>query len=313
MKYKDYYQILGVDRKASLEEIKKAYRRLARKYHPDVSKEPDAEERFKDVQEAYEVLKDPEKRQAYDELGHYQAGQEFRPPPGWEQHFGPGFGNFEHIFAEGDLADLFEVLTGRARTGPRRRGFGMRGQDYEVPVELTLEQAYHGTEITLNLETTEIDPAGALRRVVRPVTVRIPKGVTDGQKMRVPGRGGAGVGAEAAGDLYLHIRLKPHPLFKPNGHDLYLKLPVTPWEAALGASVEVPTLSGRVRVKVPAGVTAGQSLRLAGKGLPKPEGGYGDLYAVIQIVVPPSLSPRERALFEELSRASTFNPRSQWS
>lgn len=313
MKYKDYYQILGVDRKASLDEIKKAYRRLARKYHPDVSKEPDAEERFKDVQEAYEVLKDPEKRRAYDELGHYQAGQEFRPPPGWERHFAPGFGDFEHFFAEGNLGDLFEFLTGRARPSAGRQGFGVRGQDYEVPVELTLEQAYHGTEVTLNLETPEVDASGALRRVVRPVTVRIPKGVTDGQKMRVPGRGGAGVGTGIAGDLYLHIRLKPHPLFKPSGHDLYLKLPVSPWEAALGASVEVPTLSGRVRVKVPAGVTAGQSLRLAGKGLPKPGGGHGDLYAVIQIVVPPNLSPRERALFEELSRVSTFNPRSQWS
>ena len=189
----------------------------------------------------------------------------------------------------------------------------MRGQDYEVTVELTLEQAYHGTEVTLNLATTETDPSGALRRVSRPVTVRIPRGVTDGQKMRVPGRGGAGVGTGAVGDLYLHIRLKPHPLFKPNGHDLYLKLPVTPWEAALGASVEVPTLSGRVRVKVPAGVSAGQSLRLAGKGLPKPDGGYGDLYAVVQVVVPPSLSPRERALFEELAQTSTFNPRSHWS
>lgn len=311
MKYKDYYRILGVERGASDDDIKKAYRRLARRYHPDVSKEADAEERFKEVSEAYEVLRDAEKRKAYDDLGRHHSGQEFRPPPGWEQHFGGGPGGFEHIFEGADLSDLFAAFGGgRQRRGGRDSRFAMRGQDFEVPVEVSLEDAYRGTELSLNLTMQEVGDDGTVRRVPRAVKVRIPKGVTDGQKMRVPGKGGAGAGGAPAGDLYLELRLKPHPLFRVSGHDLYITLPIAPWEAALGAAVEVPTLSGRVRVKVQPGTSSGQNLRLSGKGLPKPGGGHGDLYAVVQIAVPEHLSDRERRIYEELARASGFNPRS---
>lgn len=302
MKYKDYYQILGVERGASADEIKKAYRRLARKYHPDVSKEPNAEERFKEISEAYETLSDDKKRSAYDRLGQYRPGEEFRPPPDWADRFTHGFGGAgagaysEHI----DLSDLFGDLFGGARRGGR--GFGAAGQDVEAEVAVTLEEAARGTEVSLNL-------AGAARHVTSPVKVRIPKGVTDGQKLRVPGKGMPGVGGGPAGALLLHIKLRPHRWFKPDGHDLYLDVPISPTEAVQGASAEVPTLEGRVRIKIPAGARSGQKLRLAEKGLPKPGGGHGDLYAVLQIVVPESLSSRERELYDELARASSFNPR----
>jgi curved DNA-binding protein len=307
MKYKDYYATLGVERTAGEDEIKKSYRRLARKYHPDVSKEPDAEERFQEVAEAYEVLKDAEKRKAYDELGRYQPGQDFRPPPDWEGRFG---GGFEQAFSDLDLGDLFGAFAGRSARGGR--GFAMRGQDLEVPVELGIEQAYHGAELNLALHAGEIGEDGAARRVPRTVKVRIPPGVTDGQSMRVPGKGGPGVGGGAAGDLYLAIRFRPHRLYRSSGHDLYLRLPVTPSEAALGATVEVPTLAGSVRLKVPPGVGSGQNLRLAGRGLPRPQGGHGDLYATVQIVVPPGLSDRERDLYRDLAQASHFDPRADW-
>lgn len=301
MKYKDYYRILGVERGASEDDIKKAYRRLARRYHPDVSKEADAEERFKEVSEAYEVLRDEEKRKAYDDLGRHPSGEEFRPPPGWERHFRGG--GFERIFEDADLSDLFAAFGGGRR-------FTMRGQDFELPVEISLEDACRGTELSLNLTMQEVGDDGTLRRVPRVVKVRIPKGVSDGQKLRVPGKGGAGAGGAPAGDLYLELRFKPHPLFRTSGHDLYITLPIAPWEAALGAAAEVPTLSGRVRVKVQPGTSSGQNLRLSGKGLPKPGGGHGDLYAVVQIAVPGHLGERERQLYEELARASDFNPRS---
>jgi curved DNA-binding protein len=317
MQYKDYYKILGLERGAGADEIKKAYRLLARKYHPDVSKEADAEERFKEVAEAYEVLKDPEKRAAYDQLGTYRSGQEFRPPPDWERHFagrefefGTGRGGF-------DFSDFFSELFGgpQQRAGHARsgRGFASRGQDVEASVELALEQALLGTEASFQLAVPEIGAQGVPRRVPRTIKVRIPKGVTDGQTMRVPGKGGHGTGGAADGDLYLHIAIKPHPLYKPVEHDLYLEVPVSPWEAALGANVVIPTPEGKAHLRIPAGVRAGQKLRLAGKGLPKPGGrGSGDLYAVIQIAVPKSLSEREKSLFEELAQASRFDPRSHF-
>ncbi len=309
MEYKDYYKILGVDRKATLDEIKKAYRTLARKYHPDVSKEANAEERFKEVGEAYEVLKDSEKRAAYDQLGSYRAGQEFRPPPGWEQQFGGHWHGSSSRAA--DFSDFFSELFGfgGSRRTSRQSTFARQGQDYEAVAEISLEEAYHGTERSLQLEEQEVTAGGQVRRVPRVVKVRIPKGATDGQKLRVPGKGGKGSQGGPDGDLHLTIVLQAHPLFKAAGHDLYLDLPVAPWEAALGASVDVPTMEGRVRVKVPSGAKSGQKLRLAGKGLPKPVGGHGDLYAVLQVVTPPSLSSREKELFEELGKASSFNPR----
>lgn len=312
MEYKDYYRVLGVPRGASHEEIKKAYRLLARKFHPDVSKEPNAEEKFKEVAEAYEVLKDPKKRAAYDRLGSWQPGQEFRPPPDWERQF-RGF-EFDRGGAHGgDFSDFFSELFGMGRgAGPRGGRFAMPGKDLEARVELSLEEALHGRETQFQLAQTERDPQGRARRVPHSVRVRIPKGATDGQRLRVPGKGSKGSSGGPDGDLYLTISLKPHPLFRPDGHDLYLELPITPSEAALGASMDVPTLEGHARIKVPAGSRSGQKLRLTGKGLPKPGGGAGDLYCVLQIVLPPTLGEPERALYEELGRISRFNPRERF-
>ena len=309
MKYKDYYQALGVDRTASEDDIKKTYRRLARKYHPDVSKEANAEERFKEIAEAYEVLKDPQKRAAYDRLGRYGAGEEFRPPPGWQEQYAHGAGAAGHS-GQWDLGDLFAELFGGSGRRPSSAtgGFAIPGDDYEAVVQLDLEQASRGTEVQLNLGLARGD-GGA--RQPKATTVRIPQGVTDGQKLRVPGKGGPGSNGGPPGALYLEIRLKPHPRYKASGHDLYVDLPLAPWEAALGTQVEIPTLDGNVRLKINAGASSGQKLRLPGKGLPKPGGGAGDLYAVVQIMSPPSLSPRERELYDELSRVSSFNPRAR--
>jgi len=310
MKYKDYYEILGVARDASQEDIKKAYRKLARKFHPDVSKEPNAEERFKEVQEAYETLKGPEKRAAYDQLGRHRSGEEFRPPPGWERQFGEA--NLDDIL---DLSELFEHFGGGpfrrrgGRTGRSGAAFAMPGQDYEITAHLSLEDVYRGAEVALDVSAPELTPDGAVRRVPQTIRVRVPKGATDGQRLRVPGKGGPGIGGGPNGDLYLNIVLRPHPTFKVSGHDLYLELPVAPWEAVLGGEAEVPTLDGRLKVTVRAGSRAGQKLRLAGKGLPTPKGGHGDLYCVLQIVTPTALSEREKELYEELGRISNFNPR----
>jgi curved DNA-binding protein len=302
MKYTDYYAALGVERGASTEEIRKAYRKLAQKYHPDVSKEPGAEARFKEIAEAWQTLKDPDKRAAYDELGARPQGEEFRPPPDWARQHGGGASSFEDL----DFGDLF------SRFGARGGGFQRRGQapgqDFEVPVEISIEDAFHGTTLSLQLSMPEYDEQGVLRRVPRTVKVRIAPGAADGQRLRLPGKGGKGFGGGRDGDLYLDISLKPHRLYRSIAHDLYLDLPLAPWEAALGASVQIPTLAGAVNLKVPAGSTAGQKLRLAGRGLPVPKGGSGDLYAVIQIVVP---EPNERAreLYRELAKESTFDPR----
>ncbi len=317
MKYQDYYETLGVPRDASADDIKKAYRKLARKYHPDVSKEKDAEEKFKAVQVAYDTLKDPEKRAAYDQLGRHRPGEEFRPPPGWETHFGRGGAQGFEEFV--DLSDLFEHFGGAgAFGGATRSGRGTRfrpedlrmpGQDYEANAVLSLEDAARGVELSLDLVVPEYTADGGVRRVQKTIRVRVPPGVTDGQRMRVPGKGGPGLNGGPPGDLYLNIALAPHSRFRVDGHDLYIELPIAPWEAALGADVEVPTLAGRVRVAVRPGSKAGQKLRIAGKGLPKPKGGAGDLYAVLQIVTPTVLSERERELYAELARVSRFNPR----
>src|SRR6266542_1315012 len=305
MKYKDYYAILGVDRGANAEDIKKAYRKLARKYHPDVSKEPNAEEKFKEMAEAYETLKDPEKRAAYDQLGRYAAGQEFQPPPEWGEHFA-GAGSFEDI----DLADLCAGLTGR-RPGARGAAF-TSGRNYEAAVRLTFDQAFHGTEIELELSVLEFDDKGNARRVPHRIKVRIPKGVTDGEQMRIPGKGGKGVEGGRDGDLYLDIVVEPHPLYRVSGRDIYIDLPLAPWEAVLGTSVHLPTPAGAVSLKVPPGTRAGQQLRLAGRGVSRPNAPAGNLYAIVQIVVPSVVDERERALYRQLAEASTFNPRAQF-
>jgi curved DNA-binding protein len=299
MKYKDYYKILGVARGAGEDEIKKAYRKLARKYHPDVSKEANAKEKFQEVSEAYETLRDKEKRAAYDSLGSgYRQGQDFRPPPDWFDRFGGG-GKAEDLHGV-DLGELFESMGLFGRAQRRSGGFGRRsafpGEDYEVPVRLTLEEAYRGTERTVQLDG-------------RGFTARIPRGATDGQRLRLRGKGGPGMNGGPAGDLYLQIALEPHALFRASGHDLDIDVPLAPWEAALGAVVDVPTLDGRVTMKVPPGSRAGQNLRLGGKGLPRPGGGAGDLYAILGVAVPATLTEAERKLFEELKKTSRFNPR----
>src|SRR5579859_6483255 len=309
MKYKDYYKTLGVERGASDEEVKKAYRKLARKYHPDVSKEPNAKERFQEVSEAYETLRDKEKRAAYDSLGSHRAGQDFRPPPDWYQRFG-GAGEEEDLSGI-DLSDLFESLGARFGGGPgggaraytfRRGGGGnmrLRGEDYEATLSLGIDEVAEGVERELQLGGKSI-------------RVRIPRGATDGERLRIPGKGGPGANGGPAGDLYLNISLRPHALFKASGHDLEIEVPLTPSEAALGAQIELPTLGGRVALKVPAGSASGQRLRLSGKGLPRPKGGAGDLYARLNIVVPPSLTEQEKKLYEELKTASRFNPRARF-
>jgi curved DNA-binding protein len=307
MKYTDYYAALGVERGASADEIRKSYRRLAQKYHPDVSKEPDAEAKFKEIAAAYQTLKDPEKRAAYDALGQRPQGEEFRPPPDWSrQHAGGESFSFEDV----DFADLFTRFGARGAAGESfgRRQQGFDGQDFEVPVEISIEDAFRGTTLELQLQMPEADAAGRLRRVPRTVKARVAPGAIDGQRLRLPGKGAPGVNGGRDGDLYLDITLKPHALYRATGHDLVLDLPLTPSEAALGASVEVPTPAGAVNLKIPAGTSSGQRMRLAGRGLPKPRGGAGDLFAVAKIAVPATLTDRERELYTELG-AGGFDPR----
>jgi curved DNA-binding protein len=316
VKYKDYYAILGVARDAKADDVKKAYRKLAQKFHPDVTKDPKGEEKFKEIAEAYQTLKDPEKRAAYDQLGTaYQPGQDFRPPPDWAKEFRDGAGNPGGFsFDDLDLSDLFEGFSARSRGGSRGRStLRMPGADYEVTVRLTLEDALRGTQVELNLNMPEFDADGVARHAPKTVKARIPKGATDGQRLRLRGQGGKGGNGGRDGDLYLNIVLHPHALFRPSGHDLYIDLPLAPWEAALGATIEVPTLDGAVNLKVPPGTTAGRKLRLGKKGLPKPGGGEGDLYAIVQIVNPPEPGARERELFKELSEVSRFDPRDHFS
>jgi curved DNA-binding protein len=307
MKYKDYYAALGVKRDASADEIKTAYRRLARKYHPDVSKEKDAEEKFKAMAEAYETLKDPEKRAAYDQLGRHQSGEEFRPPPDWGEHFAQGQGAFDDI----DLSDLFAGLAGRQGRGGRRADRPTAGSDYEAVVRISFEQAFHGTEVDLELSVLEWDPDGGVRRVPHRVKARIPRGVTDGEKLRVPGKGGKGVNGGPNGDLYLDIEVQTHPFYRVDGQDLYVDLPLAPWEAVLGTSVKLPTPAGPVTLKVAAGTRAGQRLRLAGRGMTRGSGATGHLYAMVRIEVPTVIDDTQRKLYEQLAQTSNFTPHAQ--
>lgn len=296
MEYKDYYQVMGVGREASAEDIKRAYRRLARKYHPDVSKEPSAEERFKEIGEAYEVLRDPEKRAAYDGLGRRRPGEEFRPPPDW-QFDATGAGD------AGAHSDFFEQLFGfGARGGLRGRGLDTTGL-----IALTLEEAFSGTERRVALERLVADEHGRLRPTTQQLDVRIPAGVVDGQQIRVAARGQPGAGGGPAGDLLLTVRLQPHRWFRTEGRDVYLDLPVTPWEAALGETVRAPTLGGRVDLKLPKGAQTDRQLRLKGRGLPGSP--PGDQLVVLKVVVPPPQNAAEEALYRQLAGTRRFNPR----
>ncbi len=308
MKYKDYYASLGLGRGASDADIKKAYRKLAHKYHPDVSKEPGAEAKFKEIAEAYQTLKDPEKRAAYDRLGTHAAGEEFRPPPDW----GPQSAGPEESFEGIDLADLLAGLAGRQGRGARGGSrMSFRGEDYEVNTGITVRQAFQGTMLELNLSIPEYDAEGRMRRAPKALKVRVPKGATDGQRLRLAGKGGPGFNGGPDGDLYLTVNLLPDRIYRVDGHDLHLDLPLAPWEATLGASVQVPTPAGPVQLKIPPGTAAGQKLRLAGRGLPLPKEGSGDLYVTATIVMPKTTSARERELLEELAKTSSFAPRSE--
>jgi curved DNA-binding protein len=307
--FRDYYETLGVPRDASSEDIRRAYRKLAREHHPDVNKDPAAEDRFKEVSEAYEVLRDEEKRKRYDRLGsNWKAGQDVSGAQGFEGFEGFGNGGSGDVrvdFGSGDFSDFFEGIFGSragGRAGGRRggfEGFTTRGSDQEAVLELTLEEAARGGRRKLTLGDG------------RDYDVEIPRGVRDGQRIRLAGEGTRGAGGGPAGDLFLRVRLKPHPRFEVSGLDLQTELRVTPWEAALGAAVEVPTLDGVAKVKVPPGSSSGRKLRLRGQGMPGPRGEEGDLYAEIMIDVPKKLSRKERSLFEELAQVSDFNPREE--
>lgn len=305
MRYKDYYKILGVQRNASAEEIKRAYRRLARKYHPDVSKETQAEERFKAVAEAYEVLRDAKKRKAYDQLGsNWRAGQEFKPPPRWEQAFSFGGGR---PFSGGEqFSDFFETLFGGLGAA-QRSGLKQKGEDQQIRVEIGLEEAYHGVNRRLQLQTPETDVLGRSITRQRALDVKIPAGVIHGQRIRLAGQGKPGQQGGSTGDLYLEVVLRPHPLYQVQGRDITLQLPLAPWEAALGAQVQAPTLGGKVTMTIPANVQSGQKLRLKGRGLPGDP--PGDHFIVLQIVNPPVDSVAAQQLFQAMAQEFPFNPR----
>lgn len=295
MKYKDYYAALGVPRDADEAAIKRAYRALARQYHPDVSKEPNAEARFKESAQAYATLKDPAKRAAYDELGQRPAGEDFAPPPQWRQEYA----SHEHAFEGDDLADLLAAL-GRGQRASKRANMPQHGRDHEAAVRISLEDAHRGA--TLNLDVAQEDGSSTL-------AVTIPPGMIEGQKLRLRGRGGKGRHGGAEGDIYLQINLLAHPVFRADRHDLHFDLALAPWEAALGADVEVPTLDGPVLLTVPPGTRWGRKLRLRGRGLANGRGGRGDLFAAVHIDVPATLTERERELFGQLAHESRFKPR----
>lgn len=295
--FRDYYEVLGVPRGAGDEEIRSAYRKLAREYHPDVNRDPGAEDRFKEVSEAYEVLRDPEKREKYERLGaNWKAGEDVSGASGFGGGFGGGDGQG---FGDGaGFSDFFESFFGGGRGASRGfEGFSMRGSDQEATIEIALEEAARGGKQKISLADG------------RDFEVRIPPGVREGQKIRLAGQGGGGASGGPAGDLYLRVRIKRHPRFRREDDDLVVEIPVAPWEAALGATVPVPTLNGSAKVKVPAGSSSGRRLRLRGEGMPGPGGRKGDLYASVRIVVPKVLEKRERELFEELAAVSRFDPR----
>jgi curved DNA-binding protein len=322
MEFKDYYNMLGVDESATADEIKKAYRKQARKYHPDVSQEADAEAKFKDMGEAYEVLGDPDKRAEYDRLRQIGArGRDgrFQPPPDWEP--APGFDGSRAT--EGDtsgFSDFFETLFGHGerahRTSSRassssgssfQRNFRMKGEDTHYRLPLYLEEAYRGVERQVQFQVPVSDVHGFVAYQQKALNVKIPAGVTQGQKIRLRGQGAPGIAGGEAGDLFLEIELREHPLFSVEGKDLTLTLPISPWEAALGATVQVPTLGGPVNLKIPAQCQTGQKLRLKGRGLPGQPA--GDQYIALQVVMPEKTNARARELFEQLAQELPFNPR----
>jgi len=307
VEFKDYYQVLGVEKTAPADEIKKAYRKLARKFHPDVSKEPDAEKRMKEVNEAYAVLSDPEKRAAYDQLGsRWQTGQDFQPPPGWDAGF-EFSGDGAHGAQAADFSDFFASLFGRAGRDRGAGDYQMRGGDHHAKILIDLPDAYHGATRTIALRAAKLDASGRVVTEERTLNVQVPKGVKEGQHIRLAGQGSPGVGGGPAGDLYLEVNFSPDPRYRVEVRDVYQIVRVAPWEAALGASIEVPTPSGNVQVKVPAGSQTGRKLRLKGRGIPGIP--PGDLYLVLDVVLPPADTDKARQVYETMARELAFNPR----
>lgn len=311
MEYKDYYKIMGLKRDASQDEIKRTYRKLARKYHPDVSKETDAEEKFKEVGEAYEVLKDPEKRAAYDQLGTtFKSGQDFHPPPNWDSGFEFRGGGFTGTDA-GGFSDFFEELFGRQGRGGGHAGyrtqFNAHGEDHHAKVVVDLEDAFHGSVRSISLQSPELDEQGKIHVKQRTLNIKIPRGIKEGQQIRLAGQGAPGMGQGAKGDLYLEIHFKPHLLYRAEGHDLYMQLPVAPWEVALGATVKAPTPSGKIDLKIPAGSNSGNRLRLKGRGIPGKQ--PGDIYVTLKVVTPPADSEQAKEFYKEMASKLAFNPR----
>jgi curved DNA-binding protein len=310
LEFRDYYQTLGVAREAPADDVKKAYRKLARKYHPDVSKEPDAEKRMKEVNEAYEVLSDPEKRAAYDQLGkNYQPGQDFRPPPGWDAGF--EFSEHGRSGAEAaEFSDFFAEIFGRMGRGPRRGGGAhAQGNDHHARILLDLEDAFSGATRQITLRAPKLDGQGRVTLEEHTLEVRIPKGIREGQVIRLAGQGEPGFGDGKPGDLLLEVQFKPHARLRTDGRDLLLTLPVAPWEAALGAVVRVEVPGGALDVRIPAGAQTGRQLRVRGKGLPADP--PGDLLLDIRIVAPPATTPKAKELYETMAREMPFDPRKE--
>ena len=312
MEFKEYYKTLGVEPTASVDEIKKAYRKLARKYHPDVSKEPNAAARMSEVNEAYAVLSDPEKRAAFDKLSQRRAaGQDFEPPPGWDSgfHFSDAGSS---VGDDGDFSDFFNTLFGRAAHA--RRGGGappqMRGRDHHAKISIDLADAYGGSTRPLSLREARLNESGNVVSADRVLDVRIPKGVKQGQSIRLRGQGSPGFNGGPAGDLYLDIEFEPDARYRIEGRDVTQTVPVAPWEAALGAHIEVPTPSGQVEVNVPSGSNTGRKLRLKGRGIPGDP--PGDLYLELEVMTPPAATDKARELYQAMAREfSSFNPRAQ--
>ncbi len=313
MEFKDYYKILGLERSATQDEIKKAYRKLARTYHPDINKDPGAEARFKEINEANEVLADAEKRAAYDQLGqHWQPGQEFRPSPDWDAGFEfSGAASQRH---EGEFSDFFESLFSRSRRSGRASGsraeFHARGEDHHAKIFIDLRDSLEGATRTLSLRMPAVDADGHVAIKDHTLNVTIPKGVLESQSIRLRGQGGPGIGRLPAGDLYLEIHFNPDPLYRVVGSDLYVELPVAPWEAALGATVKFPTPAGPIMLKIPAGSSQGRELRIKGRGIPAAT--PGDLYAVLKIVLPPADTEKAKQIYADMARELAFDPRSKF-
>lgn len=305
MEFKDYYKLLAIDRTATTDDIKSAYRKLARKYHPDVSKEPQAEARFKEIGEAYEVLQDPEKRAAYDQLGNrWRAGQEFTPPPEWGAgfEFTPGGASTAEAT---DYSDFFSTLFGNfSRHGATTRA---HGEDHHAKIFIALEDAFHGGIQTITLRSPQVDAQGRVVLRERSLNVQIPKGIRESQHIRLAGQGAPGIKGATPGDLYIEIHFHPHPLYQVQGRDLSLSLPIAPWEAALGATVKVPTPTGVIEVKIPPGSQSGRKLRLKGRGIPGEPA--GDFYLVLDVVLPKADTEQAQQIYRTMARELAFNPR----